>query len=51
LLKKLGLGHKAQNIGQEELNGFYVMRVPGLTKSNIDVTTKYYSCTAFIFIV
>lgn len=32
LLKKLGLAHKAQDIGQEELNGFFVMRVLGLTK-------------------
>jgi len=51
LLKKLGLAHTAQDNGQQELNGVHVMRVLGLRKSNTDITTKYYTCTTFIFIV
>jgi hypothetical protein len=51
LLKKLGLAHTAQDIGQGDLNGVYVMRVLGLRKSNTDITTKYHSCATFIFIV
>jgi len=51
LLRKLGLAHTEQDVGQEELDGVYVMSVLGLRKSNTDITTKYYSCTRFIFIV
>jgi len=49
LLKKLRLAHMAQDIGQQGLNGVYVMRVLGLRKSNTDITTKYYSYTTFMF--